>query len=116
MIDLLMEAKKRKDRERTGGRVIGPKTFDRLQERYLEILIEGYEENPEPERKPGTRGRLKRGKPLNLLIRFDERCWGEIMAFLLEENVPFDHNEAERDLRMMKVKQKIISTAHRYEG
>ena len=42
--------------------------------------------------------------------------WEEIMAFLLEENVPFDHNEAERDLRMMKVKQKIISTAHRYEG
>lgn len=106
MIDLLMEAKKRKERERSGGRVIGPKTLDRLQQRYLEILAEGYEENPEPLRRPGTRGRLKRGKSLNLLMRFDER-WEEIMAFLLEESVPFDSNEAERDLRMMKVKQKI---------
>lgn len=106
MIDLLMEAKKRKESERSGGRVIGPGTLDCLQRRYLEILAEGYGENPEPKRRPGTRGPLKRGKPLNLLIRFDER-WEEIMAFLLEENVPFDNNQAERDLRMMKVKQKI---------
>ena len=106
MIDLLMGAKKRKERERTGGRVIGPKTLDGLQKRYLETLAEGYQENPELRRRLGTRGRLKRGKPLNLLIRFDER-WEEIMTFLLEENVPFDNNEAERDLRMMKVKQKI---------
>jgi len=105
MTDLLLDAKKRVDRERGGGRVVGQKTIDRLQERYFEILGEGYQENPEPIRKPGQRGRLKRGKGLNLLNRFLERS-DEVMAFLLT-GVPFDNNEAERDLRMMKVKQKI---------
>ncbi|MEZ5329432.1 MAG: hypothetical protein R3F19_30670 [Verrucomicrobiales bacterium] len=33
-----------------------------------EILEAGYAINPEPERRPGQRGRLKRGKPLNLLM------------------------------------------------
>ena len=49
---------------------------------------------------------LQRGKPPNVLRRLDERC-DEIVAFLLNDEVPFDNNEAERDLRMMKVKLKI---------
>ncbi len=106
MIALLLEAKTLKEREQAGGRRIGKKTLDRLQERYLEILRAGYEINPEPVRRPGQRGRLKRGKPLNLLNRLAERD-EEVMAFLLNDYVPFDNNEAERDLRMMKVKQKI---------
>ena len=106
MIDLLLEAKRLKDRERRGGRIVGPKTIERLLKRYCELLDEGFDLNPEPARKPGARGRVKRGKPLNLLLRFDER-FEEVLAFLLEDNVPFDNNEAERDLRMMKVKQKI---------
>jgi len=107
MIALLLEAKKLKERELLGGRRIGPKTLDRLQERYLEILRAGYELNPEPVRRPGQRGRLKRGKPLNLLNRLAERHQ-EVMAFLINRGlIPFDNNEAERDLRMMKVKQKI---------
>ena len=62
--------------------------------------------NPEPVRRPGQRGRLKRGKALNLLNRFRDRQ-EEIVAFLLDDDVPFDNNQAERDLRMMKIKQKI---------
>lgn len=106
MMALLLEAKKLKDRELSGGRTIGPKTLQRLHQRYLEILRAGYAINPEPIRRPGQRGRLKRGKPLNLLTRLDERS-DEVMAFLVHAEVPFDNNEAERDLRMMKVKQKI---------
>lgn len=106
MMALLLEAKKLKDRELSGGRPIGPGTLTRLHERYVEILEAGYAINPEPERRPGQRGRLKRGKPLNLLMRLDERS-DEVMAFLVHAEVPFDNNEAERDLRMMKVKQKI---------
>lgn len=106
MIALLLEAKRLKEREAQGGRRVGEKTLDRLQERYLEILAAGFALNPEPGRRPGQRGRLKRGKPLNVLNRLAERC-GEIMAFLLYDGIPFDNNEAERDLRMMKVKLKI---------
>jgi transposase len=105
MMDLLLEAKKLKERELAGGRTIGQGTLDRLRARYEEIINDGYALNPEPERRPGQRGRLKRGKPLNILIRLDERHQ-EVMAFLLYD-VPFDNNLAERDLRMMKVKQKI---------
>jgi transposase len=101
----LLEVKKRVERERSRGKEVRQKTIDRLKKDYFKILEEGCEENPEPERKPGQRGRLKRGKALNLLNRFWERS-EEVMAFLLK-GMPFDNNEAERDLRMMKVKQKI---------
>ena len=105
MIDLLLEAKKLKDREQAGGRPVGSKTLERLQKCYFEILKAGYALNPEPKRRKGQRGKLKRGKALNLLDRFLNRQ-EEVMAFLIHE-MPFDNNQAERDLRMMKVKQKI---------
>ena len=105
MIGLLLEAKKLKERERAGGRRVGAGTLERLQHRYFEVLEAGYAINPEPERRPGQRGRLKRGKPLNLLDRFRDRS-EEVMAFLIHD-MPFDNNQAERDLRMMKTKQKI---------
>ena len=105
MIELLLESKRLKDREKAGGRCVGSRTYDRLQQRYFEILEEGYAINPEPVRRPNQRGKLKRGKPLNMLDRFRDRQ-EEVMAFLIH-GVPFDNNEAERDLRMMKTKQKI---------
>ena len=62
-------------------------------------------ENPEPVKNPRQRGKPKRGKALNLLNRLIERD-KEVLAFLYHD-VPFDNNQAERDLRMMKTKQKI---------
>jgi transposase len=65
----------------------------------------GYQSNPPPKRKPGQRGRLTRGKSLNLLERF-EKYEEEVLAYMIY-GVSFDNNEAERDLRMMKTRQKI---------
>lgn len=105
MIDLLLKIKNRKEREQSGGRKIGEKTLSKYESCYKAILEKGYALNPEPERKPGQRGRLKRGKALNLLDRFRDRQQ-EVLAFLYFD-LPFDNNEAERDLRMMKTRQKI---------
>ena len=116
MIDLLLEAKKLREREdaRSPGqrRVIGAAARQRLQTRYREIVIRGLKVNPEPppppsgEKKPG---RIKRSKSLNLLIRLDT-SYARVMDFFEYENVPYDNNQAERDLRMMKVREKISGT------
>lgn len=53
-----------------------------------------------------VRGRPKRRTGYNLLMRlknYDE----DVLRFLHDPNVPFTNNEAERDLRMVKCKQKI---------
>jgi transposase len=114
MIDLLLEAKALSDRQRSrpegARRVIGEQTRHRIQLRYCEIVLEGLAKNPEPPPPPkGQRGRVKRSKALNLLIRLEER-YEEIMGFFEYDNVPFDNNLAERDLRMMKTREKISGT------
>lgn len=116
MIDLLLEAKELAAREKSrppdARRIIGEGTVNRIMARYSRIVIDGLAVNPEPPPPPpGTRGRVKRGKPLNLLHRLDTRAC-EIMGFfaLPESGVPYDDNQAERDLRMMKVREKISGT------
>ena len=73
MIELLLEAKKLRDRHRTGGRTVGAGTIDRILQKYRQILERGYALNPEPPKIKGKRGRPKRGKALNLLDRFRDR-------------------------------------------
>ena len=116
MIELLLEAKDLSEREKSRSpdarRVIGEGTVNRIMARYSQIVIEGFAINPEPPPPPpGTRGRVKRGKALNLLHRLDTRAC-EIMGFfaLPDAGVPYDNNQAERDLRMMKVREKISGT------
>jgi transposase len=77
--------------------------------RYEELLASGLAANPPPVRRPEgqrQRGRLKQSPARNLL----ERLWlgqEQVLAFLDDLTIPFDTNQAERDLRMLKTQQKV---------
>jgi len=82
-----------------------------LEERFDSIIMKGIEENPpslNPEKK-GTRGASPKTKSRNLLDRFIEYK-EPILRFLTDLKVPFENNQAERDIRMMKPQQKISGT------
>jgi len=77
--------------------------------RYGRIIEEGYRENPQVNDPPGRkkkRGRPKKTKSRNLLERMD-KYRDEILAFIWDPEIPFSNNQAEQDIRMVKVKQKI---------
>lgn len=77
------------------------------EQRYLAIVQAGLEEeHHDPPPPSGQRGRKKQHKSKNLLDRL-VNYQAETLAFMKDFAVPFDNNLAERDLRMMKVKQKI---------
>ena len=76
-----------------------------LRLRYDTVLSVGEHANPLPEM-TGKRGRPKRGKARSLVERLQKRK-AQVLAFLEDFTVPFDNNQAERDLRMVKVQQKI---------
>ena len=65
-----------------------------------------FHESLPPLRSPGKCGKPKRRKGHNLALRLHRRA-DETLRFLADPQVPFTNNEAERDLRMMKLRQKI---------
>jgi len=85
--------------------------------KYESILREGFAENPEPQPSPGPRrrGRRKRTKAQNLLLRLQQHQ-GSVLAFMQDFRIPFSNNQAEQDLRMMKVQQKISGAFRTLEG
>jgi transposase len=88
-----------------------------FEERFNAVVIKGIEENPtslNPEKK-GTRRASPKTEAKNLLERFIEHK-EKIMRFLTDLKVPFENNQAERDIRMMKLQQKISGTFRTIQG
>jgi transposase len=78
---------------------------------YFEILVSGYAAQPPPVEAEASkrRGRQKQSAAKNLLDDLLKRA-DQVLAFLDDLSVPFTNNLAERDLRMVKVQQKIAGT------
>lgn len=72
--------------------------------KYERILSEAENEEPPPE-KVNARGKLQRTKGRNLLERLKKHK-ESVLLFAVEKEVPFTNNQAERDIRPTKVKQK----------
>ncbi len=88
---------------------------ENLLRRYDRILTTAYRENPEPKSTPGRTGRRKRGKVLALIDRL-RKYKDAVCLFIKNFAVPFDNNQAERDLRMVKVKTKVSGCFRTEEG
>jgi transposase len=105
--DLLREMKAATDQAQSPGVTGLPQAErNRFVARYEDFLAAGLAANPPPPRPAHQRGRLKQSPARNLL----ERLWlgrDEVLAFLDDLRIPFDNNQAERDLRMLKVQQKV---------
>ena len=118
MIDHLLTIKTTVDTARDAGLTALPaEDLDRFHKRYLRIVETGYDQNPLTESSAGSkrRGRRKQSKTRNLLNRFRNHHDG-ILAFMRDFSVPFDNNLAERDLRMMKLRQKISGTFRSFDA
>ena len=89
----------------SGGKLGYSQLKKRLYE-YKSIIAKGEIECPTPTRKIGQKGRLKQSKSRNLLdrLKMNKKL---VLRFMINPNVPFTNNLAERDIRMTKVQQKI---------
>jgi transposase len=88
-----------------------------IRERYDRILENGKREweLDRVRAKTGTRGRKIKSKAANLGERFMIHK-ESILRFLCDGRIPFDNNQAERDIRMVKVKQKISGSFRTQSG
>ena len=75
-------------------------------EKSYEAIIRAGEAEEPPPKKTHAKGKLKRTKGRNLLERLSQRQ-GSVLLFAKQEEVPCTNNQAERDLRPVKVKQKV---------
>lgn len=79
----------------------------RHRKKYRELIEQGLQMNPAAQRPDGqVKGLTKQTKTHNLLVRLRDREQ-DILRFMVEPLAEFTNNQAERDLRMNKVRAKV---------
>lgn len=106
MINCLLEIKQSVEKAGEKGKLISSACMRKYEKKYQDIVRYGLRKNPIIEVQVKKRGRPAKTKIQNLLIRLRD-YQKEVLAFMYDLEVPFDNNLAERDIRMIKVQQKV---------
>lgn len=116
MIDFLLESKQTVEKARIHAGRLESEELERLAKRYTEVLAHGRAETlfrllPVP---PVSAGDPGKRRPKTCSTGWSNTA--PVLAFMYYFRVPFDNNLAERDLRMVKVQQKISGTFRSFAG
>ena len=83
--------------------------------RVKRILSEGLYLHPKRVKTNKSRGRQKQSPQHNLLSRMSKKV-DDVLRFIIDPAVPFDNNQGERDIRMLKIQQKVSGGFRSYQG
>jgi len=97
-----------------GQTALSPLRLARYAAVYDRLVALANAKNPSP-RLTGKVGRPKRTKACNLARRLAERA-DDILRFAFDFTAPFDNNQAERDLRLVKLQQKVSGCFRSQQG
>ena len=116
MIALLCEANTQTIEARGAGLSALPEPVVRdIKTRYDAILDVAKARNPARPPKPGSRRRVRQSPAHDLVKRLSEKR-DDVLRFVTDLRVPFDNNQAERDVRMPKLKQKVSGCFRSHQG
>ena len=108
MMEFLLEVKKKVEEEKIrGAPSLRKKVLKEYESQYEELIEKGLLTNPDSgEKEKGKRGKKAQSKGRNLVLRLRDYKV-EVLRFMYDFEVPFSNNQGERDIRMIKVQQKI---------
>lgn len=116
LIALLLDMKAATDQARAAGFAsLHALEVADWQAQFVAIVAQADATTPYAQAPPGHNGRVKQTAARNLLDRLlaDQEA---VLAFLHRLAVPFDNNQAERDVRMVKVQQKVSGSFRSQAG
>ena len=114
MSQLLLDIKESVANAPPANRSLSPYQCKQFSDKFDDILMAGFADNPMP-MTVRNKGRPKQTPAKNLLDRL-QKYKQQVLAFMYDFRVPFTNNLAERDVRMVKVKQKISGSFRTMTG
>ena len=113
---LLLDMKSAKESAISNGiKEFTKEQLDAFSKKYDELMSLADKESPPPNFEKKTRGRRKLGKTRALIERL-KKFKEDVCRFAHNFAVPFDNNQAERDVRNVKTKVKVSGCFRSLEG